>query len=656
MQIKNPTKTAARRPVAWLAFLTLCFLAVGIPLIGTGCKPPPPPPPPAPPPPPPPPPPLTQRQVSDRLRPFFYLLNDCAFNADAISSPDRRPAGNADAVASTPALDEFAKLLGEDGGVPAPQITSWANFLKGRNKDARGCLLNIFISQALKDYDGGSLHRSHVYLRDVMGLAGEYQGEAGLGNRGSEYLKQFFLEIPDDLRLEAFARQFETFVSVQEEKILLHGRHAAVLNAAGLTDAAEFTRSKLVTQFDLVTTPLINKAIERGESYGFRPPAQLQATRKRLASHAAVLNECRPKAGEKSFCTEAVLGGVDPKYRDQLTIFEKAWAAGNRNDNDKNAQPNVKSIERQVRELWQFKRPISEWLKEKELCFENCPSFLVNPEFVSLAYVEAASPVAYLADENKFTVDNVGRLVRDANRVKSVAQWCASGNLPVELKDGSGHLLLAWYWLECDRSDLARSALLDGADYLLETVRSVDIESLRSSTGGNAAEMTKVLVAELNAYRMLMAASMITTCPPGAFNDSRDSFQSQLQVLFLGWRQSWLKCGLPQTPADEIYRRFSDIGQDNAMGLYRTVSDDRSAALDRYFFFDYRFGYDGTVPDVVVEKAMKERLVEDGEVSKLTADSLLKFFGSFPRPTEFPSGFADRWRSQQDEQKNKRAE
>lgn len=654
----------------YAATYVILFLSLGS--FVAGCKPPPPPPPPpAPPPPPPPPPPLTNAEVSARLRPFFYVFYDRAFNAGSIdsyarwgveyasryASPESRASTTSsglikaidDARANTPTLLQVVQQECVSAGIDPTLVIDW-----GRNasrdldgQEARELLLNIYALQAYLDADTGNLHRAHVLLRDVMSIMNGERAEAM--NDGMESLRRFFLEVPDDARLEEFARRLESYISLQEEKLLLHGEHAAILNAADLTDAAEFTRAKLVTQFDLITMPLINQAILRGESYGFRPPAQLQATRRRLAAHAAALKESQPVKKGDGLCELAMEIPIDEAYRDRFRAFADSLAGG-----DEKAKPQQTSVEKQINGLWELKRRISDWLKEKALCLEHCPTFLVNPNFVSYGFLESGCPTVFSREDNAFSVANVIRIVDDKARREAVVSWCKGNRLPLEINDGTGHFLLAWFWLEDNRPDYARTALIDGAEHLLETVRSVDIEAMRAQPGANDAAMVRVLEAELNAYRMLMAASMIKTCPPGAVNDSRDSYLPQLEVLLLGWKQSWLKCGLPQDPADEAIDRFSVAAQANAIGLFGTNEMGNSSGVtDRYFFYDYRFDH-GSVPNVVVLKASEARMFENSALPELNQNGkFLAFLRGFKKPTEFTQGFSARWRKPPDDQKPK---
>jgi hypothetical protein len=151
-------------------------------------------------------------------------------------------------------------------------------------------------------------------------------------------------------------------------------------------------------------------------------------------------------------------------------------------------------------------------------------------------------------------------------------------------------------------------------------------------------------VSQLNAYRLLTAASLITVSPPGAHVDSRDSYLPQLEVLLLAWKQAWLKCGLPQKHADAAIAGFARNTEH-----YRRRLREQSRAIrmagrgDRYFFFDYRFR-NGDVPDIVVSKASADELVENPRIGELAGtERFLEFVKGFQRPREFSPGFTGLW-------------
>jgi hypothetical protein len=132
--------------------------------------------------------------------------------------------------------------------------------------------------------------------------------------------------------------------------------------------------------------------------------------------------------------------------------------------------------------------------------------------------------------------------------------------------------------------------------------------------------------------------------PPGAHVDSRDSYLPQLEVLLLAWKQAWLKCGLPQKPADAAIAGFARTSEAQRRRLRELSGADRIAIRnDRYFFFDYRFRA-GDVPDIVVSKASADELVENPRIGELAGtERFLEFVKSFQKPREFSPGFAARW-------------
>jgi hypothetical protein len=212
------------------------------------------------------------------------------------------------------------------------------------------------------------------------------------------------------------------------------------------------------------------------------------------------------------------------------------------------------------------------------------------------------------------------------------------------IADGSGHLLLAAHWLELDRPELTRTAFVAGAEELLERVKAIDVESIRGEEDGRREQFAEALVGQFNAYRLLLAASLITASPPGAHVDSRDSILPQLEVLLLAWKQAWLKGGLPQKPADAAIARLTRDSETQRRRMRERANADRIAVgNNRYFFFDYRFRT-GDVPEIVVAKAVADELVENQRIGELAGtERFLEFLKGFQKPLQFSPGFTGRW-------------
>ena len=537
----------------------------------------------APPPPPPPPPPLTADEVSARMRPLFVAVYEHGFNPTMLSSPTRSGTAAADASAKTPSLSVLVEKECAKAGIDVAAVMKCAADVQQKltKRQARDAVLAIYVDQALADADAGNLHRAHVLLSDVLSDISDSQ--AGDFSASITGLRRFFQEVPDKDRLQAFAQELDSYMRLAEESILLRGEHAAVLHAAGLVDAAEFTRSKLLTQFNLVTLPLIDLAIARGESYGFRAPDQLQETRRRLDSHAAALAGNQPEAGGDAFRTEANWGTIEQSRAALLEAFAK----------------------------------------DAEL-------------------VAAGHPVRFDSGTQAFVLDDA-KVLADPKRLQAVADWC--GGKPAEgIDDGTGHFLLGWHWLANKRPGFARAAFVAGAQELLDRAKSVAIEPSAGGQDADSSTLTKALVSQFNAYRLLMAASLITASPPGAHVDSRDSNLPQLEVLLVAWKQAWLKGGLPQKPADAMITQFVKASEQHRRRLRDQITAEQPIhRSDRYFFFDYRFSGNG-VPDVVLAKASADELVENARVPELaTTERFLEFVKGFQKPREFSKGFAARW-------------
>ena len=248
----------------WLAS-GLCGLLLLVISLSVGCKPDSKPSAPpaaaAPPPPPPPPPPLTADEVSARMRPLFVAVYEHGFNPTTLASPTRSGTAAAQPSAKTPSLTVLLEKECAKAGIDAATVVKCAADVQQKltKRQARDAVLAIYVDQALADADAGNLHRAHVLLSDVLNEISESQ--AGDFSASITGLRRLFKEVPDKERLQAFAQQLDNYMLLAEESILLRGEHAAVLHAAGLVDAAEFARSKLLTQFKLVTLPLIDLAI-----------------------------------------------------------------------------------------------------------------------------------------------------------------------------------------------------------------------------------------------------------------------------------------------------------------------------------------------------------------------------------------------------------
>jgi hypothetical protein len=490
-------------------------------------------------------------------------------------------------------------------------------------------VLTMYLFQAIRDADTGNLHRAHVLFSDISAILDD-----DTVNSDREYLRNFalfFTEVPDAARYERTARLLERYMVRQEEQIILRGEHASALKAAGLTDAANFMRNSLLTRFNLVTLPMIDAAISRGESYGFRAPAQFESVRQRVLKLAS---DIRPSAGEfaeDEFRRQAVLIPADPDYRDTMTRFETMWAAGG--EQAELATDSAEgSVERVVNSLWASQRPFQDWLVEKSLCSRHAPLFLVKPplddQWLGLA-------VPHVADDTlSGSWRDVAARATDvqSNGVKALLEWCRGGSLDDEERDGTGYFLLAWFWRELDRPDLARQALLIGAQDLLLRARSGEIDQLRLDGNGNRRKMFALLRHELNGYRLLAAAAQLADSPPGAVVSGRDSYVPEIDVLLSGWRQSWLKCGFQAEDAD---------GAIDSIRSRTQVSAKPRTVPDRYHFFDYRFAH-GFVPDVVAEAAVEAQLFAppDGIIK---GGEMVRFINRYRRPRQLSPGARKRW-------------
>lgn len=609
----------------------------------------------------PPPPRVSMGDVAALLQPYFFILFDRGFRPAGVETPARYPVvlvdgwlksvngdfrysaalqqSVRDAVAATPALEELvAEQL--SGGAPdqANAAAKWAQFVRTLpvpadgtpvTKRIRRMVLGSYFQQALADADQRNFHRAHVILSDigrVLAIDDDFTGPTGFVD-----FRRFFEEVPDAQRFESFARTLESYTSACEETLLVGGEHAAILNAAGLHDAANFMRDKLLARLDMVTLPLIAAAIVRGESYTFAPPKQLTETRKRLVEHEGVLRRGRKKEPLKPHLAEAASVKASEGYAEKFSEFAALVTAG------AGKAASAGSVEKAARSLQGMTRPIGQWVREKVLCAAHCPMYMLEPGTEQLV-VELSQPVVYVSAQAKFVSSNPAAVVSPDSSdtlAGNLKAWCAGEPLHETLQHGGGHFLAAWYWLESGRPNLARSGLLAGAEHLLAVSRAADIETLRADPVRNAAALAAVLQAECNAYRMMLAAAAIRSTPAGAAADGGDSYLAELQVLMTAWRQAWLKCGLPEAAANDAVR-LVEIESRKAAAI------EAAPQRPRYHFFDYRFTY-GPVPDVVVRRAHETELFSAEGKSHLEGEGMKGFWEGFLLPREFSKSARTRW-------------
>lgn len=601
---------AMSRIAAALVAVMLC--------LGTGCGKKPEPPPPAvqaPPPPPPPPPQLSEAEVAMLLRPHFFALFNKGFNPrmpykyrygveslDFLAQSGRNDGLSenvADAKASTPPADRLFQTSGN------PDILRWVRYLEEQRsgEDARNQVLRVYWLQALADAKQSNFHRAHVLFRDVADEVARL-----LSAEMDDKFVRFFADVPDSARIEAFGKILETYILEQAKWVTLKGEHASVLLATeGYKDSGRFMIDELVKQLELATLPIVWQAIARGESYGFRPSAQLVAAQEKLVSLLGMLKEAQPDDASGDYRQAALTPANDPVYPERLQTFEKTFE-----DKAGGAQGDSASVTRQVQDLWDSSRDIGSWMKEKRICLESCPSFAVRPGMVLKP--ELYCPATW-DGTNEAIVHRYDEYFGDSE-VQAITAWCNDKKQPFPLgpedrekvlDDGAAHFILGWYFLENSdqqspgalRSNpvAARRAFLQGASLLLEGARSADRDAMLRSKDRGREALQQTLLKELNGIQLLIAASAISVAPPGA-SSSGGSYLSELYVLLYAWRQVWLSAGLPEDAAR--------ASVENCRGMIEEIRALGSVARgpeDRYFFADYRFRH-GDVPDVLVDAAV----------------------------------------------------
>lgn len=525
---------------------------------------------------------LTPEEVSARLRPLFAALYEHGFATEALSSPVRSAAPTVDNAAPpqplaatprglTPRVDKECEAAGIDAAVVEKCVADLRRALTG--PEAHDKVLAIYATQAIHDADTGNLHRAHVLFSDTLRELSDSRSDDL--TTALILIRQLFQDVPHEASLRAFGEQLERYMLLRGQECVLRGEHAAVLHAGGLTDAAASARRRLLADIRLVTLPLVDLAIARGDTYGWQPTPQVEQARDRLLAHAAALAEGHSPS-------TAFLDDV--KWRDTETEQAAVMAAAK-------AFP---------------------------------------------AIVMAGCPLRYDGEQQRLSMVGIKSLTAD-ERLTAAAEWTAGkAGGGAQATDGTGHFLLALHWLSLDRTDTAQAALQAGAAALLEAVR---VEAAGDSD--DEAAVATMLCRQLNACRLLAAATIVSSGLPGEVAGVTATRATEIEVFLLAWRHAWLKAGLPLRAADGVIADAMRALEQRAAGMPRTA-DGPLRRPDRYFFFDYRFLGDG-VPEVMVAKAAAEELVEKAKQPELASSArFLEFLSTFELPREFSPGFRTR--------------
>ncbi len=599
------------------------------------------------------------RVVARNLGPIYFVLFNGGFSADVVETPSRTrlswPSSDGeyqgrvgalqatspelarrlqDAWKATPTLETITAAYGISDPAWTTAVAEWAKLVSPPRSTgtrsaippglARDTLLAITLRQAIQDADRKNYHRAHVLLTDMAQVMGE---DSPLRSRDDrDVFIRFFREVPDTARFEDFAGRLAAYSEAREKEVLLAGEHAAVLHAAGLRAAAGFMREQLLSQFDLITMPMINEAITRGVSFGFQTPDRVTAIKERLEALAADLRVGVTNSVEP-FRQEAVAKEADPAYRQRLAEFEKLWEAG------VDAAGDEASAEKELEQLSSAPRPVVDWLREKAVVTRHAP-LLTLRQPMTYRFLAMISPVGYDAGAKELAIKATASLPADeAGLADGIAAWCRGEPLPESLADGSAHALLAWYWLESGRPELARAALIGGGRELLQRAKRIPREEVVKLQDGAVG----ILLDELNGYRFLIAAAEIEAAPAGAVRGSGARYLSELAVLLANWQRMWEDCALPPLAAELVVSGLEDQVAEREAAVRLTDS------RERYSFRDCSFTH-GPVPDVILERAIERNMFGPaGDVAPAAA-GLQEFFLDFRWPSEFSPGSRERWR------------
>lgn len=596
-------------------------------------------------------PPANPESVARSISPFYFVLFNRGFSTQTVETPDRYRLNSlsdfqdpeldrriSDAQKATPPLSSVAAAYGVTESAVVESLSEWAKFVSPTGltqsplsaSSARDTVLAIVFRQAVQDADRKNYHRAHVLFTDMAHTMSEV---SPLRQRaGRDVFARFFREVPDKARFEEFAGRLAAYSEAREKEVLLAGEHAAVLHAAGLTAASGFMRDQLLSQFDLITLPMINKAIQRGVSFGFQTPEQVTRVKQRLELLAAALRE-GTSAEIDPARHKAIMVASNEAYQADLRAFKKLWEASAADAAD--AADDDTSAEQLLDRMATMHRPISDWLNEKMLVTRHVPLLAIRQP-MNYRFLEMISPLTYEPSGKQFQYQLAARLPSEVDDLeKKVSDWCGGEPAADGLADGSMYSLLAWYWLERGRPELARTALIAGGRELLERGKNTSREDVVRLQDAAAEK----LLDELNGYRFLIAAAEIEAAPAGAVQGTGVQYVPELAVLLAHWQQMWKDCALPPFAVDLI------------VGLIEEQVAQREAATgkandtqERYWFWENRFKH-GVVPDVVFERALEQNTFGPDGNRPVAPSELQAFFLDFRWPKEFSPGSKQRWKA-----------
>ena len=478
-------------------------------------------------------------------------------------------------------------------------------------EDARRIVWSMYFQQALKDANDGNLHRAHVLLADVlrtMNLVSRAQGGVDLG------LQALFEQVVNDETIKSFTANLLEYVESQKDALVVSGEDAAVLKAAGHDDSAEFIRAALLAKFDLLVMPLIERAQDRAINGGFPVPSELAMLRLAIQRQIRVLKSGPVAESDDFYRSEAMKPG-DPTAAALLGKL-KAGSAG-------------ESLNKILKDLGEQHRPISQWYEEKIIAVKQHPLQLIDSE-LSSDRLSVGIPLSLQTSETFTRGETVlDFVINHPTLAQEVAEWYGGAEPSPAIQTGAGHFLLGWYWLELNRPSLARQAWVAGARQCLESV---------GSDGSSATAMRGLtgLATEMNAFRLLVAASFIGEAPPGVIIDRANSYEAEIRALTVNWMQSWVSAGHQAVQARAI------IDAMFASGIGPESLGSPSGVSERYPFFEYRFG-GGVVPDVVVDEAVAAEVFDnngrlipgDNPGDNQKYQKLNAFLHKFRLPSEF---------------------
>jgi hypothetical protein len=429
-----------------------------------------------------------------------------------------------------------------------------------------------------------------------------------------------FDRVPTPEELKRFADALVELVENQVVIVIAHAEQGSVLASAGLIPSAEFAWDHLASQYHDYVKPMIEHAINYGESYGFAKPPEVEIAKGNIEKFIDEVEEMQKTL-------RLALGGSDerrfvPSAEDDArgrVLVERLRQLAASDGENRESQSAGKSFDATIDELMGLRLSFDTWLSSKKFFAGNAPASLLRKPPEGISSWRFAPVDAY--DDVEGFVPDVERLFGDAlmeRTTKLVQDGTAMDQQKLSLVDDGGALYLAgWYLVDQAQPVFAKKCFIAAAKCFRDRAGKMDD--------------IPAIVAKRNSMSMLVAAASILDTPPGVDAVKAD-FLVGLPVQATIWKRLAYAEGMKASHVDaELVTIRREIQRISAE--LRTMQDRRAS---RYFFVDYRCRF-GAVPDIVVADALKWRLYENVPRDERGVPMVELVEGMSAKELDFPS-------------------